>query len=428
MFWTATPPEAQDDETRIVTPPTSSPARIEGSRSTRRAGPSSRARRALALLALPPLFAVLGGCNMVVLQPAGYVAEQQRNLVLASTGLMLLIIVPVIACTLFFAWHFRATNEDAVYDPDWHHSTQLEVLIWTAPLMIIIALGALTWIGTHTLDPFRPLSRLDAKRAIPAGTVPLQVEAVALDWKWLFFYPQYGVATVNEIAAPVDRPIEFKITASDVMNTFYVPTLAGMIYAMPGMETKLHAVINKAGDYEGRSAHYSGGGFSNMFFKFHGLEGDGFDQWIAKVKDKGGDLNQDAYIDLERPSEAEPARYYKSYADGLFGRILNMCAAPGKMCVSEMMQIDAKGGVSGHEGEANFERLQYDNRRTARGEQAPGATSPASGTGPHGQTQPQGMQPRPDMGNPDSRGQGNPQPDEHQGHTGHDIAPKQLNN
>ncbi len=135
---------------------------------------------------------LLGGCNLVVMQPAGFIAEQQRNLVLASTGLMLLIIVPVIACTLFFAWHFRASNEDAVYDPDWHHSTQLEVLIWTAPLLIIIALGALTWIGTHTLDPFRPLTRLDAKRELPANVEPLQVEAIAMDWKWLFLYPQYG--------------------------------------------------------------------------------------------------------------------------------------------------------------------------------------------------------------------------------------------
>lgn len=386
-------------------------------------------RRCAPLIALPPLMTLLGGCNLVVMQPAGFIAEQQRNLVLASTGLMLLIIVPVIACTLFFAWHFRATNEDAVYDPDWHHSTQLEVLIWTAPLLIIIALGALTWIGTHTLDPFRPLTRLDAKRELPANVEPLQVEAIAMDWKWLFLYPQYGIATVNELAIPVDRPVTFKITATDVMNTFYVPTLAGMIYAMPGMETKLHAVVNKAVDSEGRSAHYSGAGFSNMFFKFRGVADKDFDAWVAKAKAEGSDLNQDAYLKLSEPTESEPARYYKSYAEGLYGKIVGLCTRPGQMCMSEMMAIDARGGQSGPEGEENYKRLQYDNHFAREGHEAPGATGPASGTGAHGQTQPEGMKPRPDMGNPDSRGEapekakpetGSGSPD------GGQVAPKQI--
>jgi len=373
---------------------------------------------------------LLGGCNLVVMHPAGFVAEQQRNLVLASTGLMLLIIVPVIVCTLFFAWHFRATNEKAIYDPEWHHSTQLEVLIWTAPLLIIIALGALTWIGTHTLDPFRPLTRLDAKRPLPAGVEPLQVEAIAMDWKWLFLYPQYGIATVNDLAVPVDRPVTFKITATDVMNTFYVPTLAGMIYAMPGMETKLHAVVNRSTDSEGRSAHYSGAGFSNMFFKFRGVADKDFDAWVAKAKAEGSDLNQDAYLKLSEPTESEPALYFKSYAQGLYDKIIGLCTRPGQMCVSEMMAIDARGGHGGAEGEENYKRLQYDNHFAREGHEAPGATGPASGTGPHGQTQPEGMKPRPDMGNPDSRGarpeQAQPQPGSETPNGGQ-VAPKQIN-
>ncbi len=381
------------------------------------------------LLALP-LLTLLGGCNMVVLKPDGFIAEQQRNLVLASTGLMLLIIVPVIICTLIFAWHYRANNEKAVYDPDWHHSTQLEVLIWTAPLLIIIALGALTWIGTHTLDPFRPLTRLDAKRALPANVEPLQVEAIAMDWKWLFLYPQYGIATVNDLVVPVDRPVTFKITATDVMNTFYVPTLAGMIYAMPGMETKLHAVINKAVDSEGRSAHYSGTGFSNMFFKFRGAADKDFDAWVAKAKAEGGDLNMDAYLKLSEPTEAEPARYFKSYADGLYAKIIGLCTRQGQMCVSEMMAIDARGGQGGAEGEENYKRLRYDNHFAREGHEPPGATGTAAGRTPHGQTQPEGMKPRPDMGNPDSRGQ---RPDKAQPNAntetpnGDQVAPKQLN-
>ena len=147
-----------------------------------------------------------------------------------------------------FAWRYRQSNKEATYTPDWDHSTQLELVIWAAPLLIIIALGALTWISSHTLDPFRPLRRLDAARAIPAQVKPLTIEVVALDWKWLFIYPEQGIATVNEVAAPVDVPINFKITASSVMNSFFVPALAGQVYAMPGMQTQLNAVMNSPGD------------------------------------------------------------------------------------------------------------------------------------------------------------------------------------
>lgn len=215
--------------------------------------------------------ALLAGCNTVLMNPSGDIANQQGRLIVVSTVLMLIIIIPVIALTLFFAWRYRQSNKEADYSPDWDHSTQLELAIWAAPLLIIIALGAITWISTHTLDPYRPLSRLDAERPIPAEAKPLVVEVVALDWKWLFIYPEQGFATVNEMAAPVDRPITFKITASSVMNSFFIPALAGQIYAMPGMETKLHAVINKPGEFEGFSANYSGAGFSGMRFKFHGL-------------------------------------------------------------------------------------------------------------------------------------------------------------
>jgi cytochrome o ubiquinol oxidase subunit 2 len=172
-------------------------------------------------------FGLLAGCNMVVMDPAGDVAVQQRNLIIASTALMLLVIVPVIALTFLFAWRYRASNPEGTYDPDFHHSTQLEVVIWTVPLLIIIALGAMTWISTHTLDPYRPLGRLAPGKPVPAGTKPLEVQVVSLDWKWLFIYPELGIATVNEMAAPVDQPISFKLTSSSVWNTFYVPALAG---------------------------------------------------------------------------------------------------------------------------------------------------------------------------------------------------------
>jgi cytochrome o ubiquinol oxidase subunit II len=301
----------------------------------------------------------LAGCDWVVMAPSGDIAMQQRDLILVSTGLMLLIIVPVLFLTLWFAWRYRHANVTAKYDPEWHHSMRLEVIIWAAPLAIIIALGAVTWISTHKLDPYRPLDRLDAERAIPAGVKPINVEVVALDWKWLFFYPDQGIATVNEMAAPVDVPINFKITASSVMNSFYIPALAGQVYAMPGMQTKLHAVINKPGDYEGISANFSGPGFSHMRFKFRGVDQAGFDQWVATVKEKGTALNTDTYLKLEKPSQKEPVRYYASADKDLFQRILNMCAAPGKMCMNEMMHIDMTGGA-GKESHENAEKLRID--------------------------------------------------------------------
>jgi len=299
------------------------------------------------LRALPLLVAagLLSGCSkMVLMAPSGDVASQQRDLIIYSTVLMLLIIVPVIALTFIFAWRYRQSNKEADYAPDWDHSTQLELVIWAAPLLIIIALGALTWISTHTLDPYRPLERLDAKRGIPAGTQPLVVEVVALDWKWLFVYPELGIATVNELAAPVDRPITFKITASSVMNSFFIPALAGQIYAMPGMETKLHAVINKPGEFEGFSANYSGAGFSGMRFKFHGLASADFDKWVQQAKTGGTELTRSSYLQLERPSENVPVSRYAKVAPDLYDAILNRCVETNRMCMKDMMAIDASGG------------------------------------------------------------------------------------
>jgi len=346
-------------------------------------------------LSIIPLFLLLSGCNLVVMAPSGDIAMQQRDLIIVSVVLMLIIIIPVILLTLFFAWKYRQSNTQAAYEPDWHHSTRLELVIWSAPLAIIIALGAVTWISTHQLDPYRPLDRIAADKPLSADVKPLTVEVVALDWKWLFFYPEYGIATVNEMAAPVDRPINFKITASSVMNSFFIPALAGQIYAMPGMETKLHAVINHPGEFQGLSANYSGAGFSNMRFKFHGLDQAGFDQWVQKAKSQGTALGRQEYMALAKPSEREPVRYFNAVDDGLYNAILNMCADPSKMCMSEMMHIDAKGGA-GKESHENRERLIYDNREGASAEVTPvKAEGNATHTMQHGDNSMPGM----DMGN-----------------------------
>jgi cytochrome o ubiquinol oxidase subunit 2 len=296
------------------------------------------------VLVLSASFA-LSGCDWIVMKPHGDVAQQQAQLIVTSTLLMLLIIVPVIALTLFFAYRYRQSNTEATYAPDWDHSTRLELVIWGAPLLIIIALGAITWISTHKLDPFRPLDRIAEGKPVAAGVKPLEVYAVSMDWKWLFIYPEQGIALVNEMAAPVDRPIHFRFTSTSVMNTFYVPALAGMIYTMPGMETQLHAVINKAGVYDGQSANYSGAGFSDMRFKFHGLSDDEFARWVETNKAAGNALTRAEVLKLEQPSNREPVRRFASVEPGLWGAIVDRCVDGKKMCASQMMAIDAAGGA-----------------------------------------------------------------------------------
>lgn len=281
-----------------------------------------------------------------MLDPSGDVAVQQRDLLVQSTLLMLVVIIPVIVMTIVFARRYRASNQAARYEPDWDHSTQLELVIWSVPLIIIICLGAMTWVTTHLLDPYRGLTRIDARRAVPADVSPLQVEVVALDWKWLFIYPQYGIATVNEMAAPVDRPIAFRITSANVMNAFYVPALAGMVYAMPAMQSQLHAVINEAGDYEGFSANYSGAGFSGMHFRFHGLSATAFDAWIDESRRSPDVLDREAYLALVRPSENEPVRRFSRSDANLFQAIVGLCVEPGRMCMSQMMSIDMRASAS----------------------------------------------------------------------------------
>ncbi|UZF93969.1 ubiquinol oxidase subunit II [Bosea sp. NBC_00550] len=317
-------------------------------------------------LAALPAFVLLGGCQMVLLAPSGDVALQQRNLMLASVALMLLVIIPVMALTIFVAWRYRASAE-ATYHPNWNHSLPLEVVIWSVPLLIIVVLGAMTWMGTHLLDPYRPLNRISAsKPSVEAkaggngvAKQPLVIQVVALDWKWLFLYPGQGIASLNEVVAPVDQPIEFRITSSSVMNSLFIPALAGQIYAMPGMQTKLHAVINHAGDFEGFSANYSGAGFSDMRFRFRGVDEKAFGDWVQGAIGKGSPLGRDEYLVLEKPSEREPVRQFRDVPPDLFGAILNMCVDRAKMCTRDMMAMDAKGG-GGKEGIHIVAQLEYD--------------------------------------------------------------------
>ncbi|MFS4436582.1 ubiquinol oxidase subunit II [Paracoccaceae bacterium GXU_MW_L88] len=295
-------------------------------------------------LRYPVLAAILllvAGCNSEVMAPSGDVAAKTRDVFWITTALILVIVLPVMVATVMFAIRYRSSGDEereAEYDPDFHHSTQLELLIWAAPLVIIIWLGALTWVSTHKLDPYRPLD--SETQGVEDDEEPLVIQVVSMDWKWLFIYPEQQIAVVNDLAAPLDRPIRFELTATEVMTAFYVPTLAGMIYTMPSMQTQLHAVINEEGTYKGMASHYSGAGFSDMDFQFHGMQEEDFDAWVDEARNSGDTLDRDEYRELLEPSEDVDPIYYALGDEELYHDILNRCVEPGKMCMDEMMMAD----------------------------------------------------------------------------------------
>jgi cytochrome o ubiquinol oxidase subunit 2 len=270
-----------------------------------------RPRRALMLL---PLL-LLSGCNWEVLDPQGAIGMSEKTLLITSVLLMLLIVVPVIILTLAVAWHFRASNTKATYRPDFNHSLPIEIIIWVIPCIIILVLGVITWDSTHTLDPYRRIAAGDRK--------PINVEVVALDWKWLFIYPDLHIASVNEMAMPVGTPVSFNITSDTVMNSFFIPQLGSQIYAMAGMQTRLHLLADHPGTYRGISANFSGDGFSGMNFNTIATDQAGFDAWVQKTRQSGATLDGAAMTKLEQASQDVPVSYFGSVKGDPFGDVVS---------------------------------------------------------------------------------------------------------
>ena len=293
----------------------------------------------LGMLSLITGAALLSGCDSALLDPKGQIGLEQRSLILTALGLMLIVVIPAIVMAIGFAWKYRATNKEAKYSPNWSHSNKVEAVVWTIPILIIIFLAVLTWKTTHSLEPSRPLDH-DAK--------PVTIEVIAMDWKWFFIYPEQGIATVNEIAFPANTPVEFKITSNSVMNSFFIPRLGSQIYAMAGMQTKLHLIANEAGTYDGISANYSGAGFSGMKFKAIATpDAATFNQWVAQAKQSPKVLNDmDAYNKLAAPSEYNKVEYFSSVKPNLFVDVINKFMGPGK----SMDVTQAEGEQNSHEG------------------------------------------------------------------------------
>ena len=284
--------------------------------------------KSLGILSLIAGAVLLSGCDSALLNPKGQIAMEQRSLILTAFGLMMIVVIPAVLMAVVFAWKYRATNTEAKYSPNWSHSNKVEAVVWTIPILIILFLGVLTWKSTHALEPSKPLQS-DVK--------PVEIDVVALDWKWLFIYPEQGIATVNQIAFPANTPVNFKITSNSVMNSFFIPTLGSQIYAMAGMQTKLHLIANEPGTFDGISSNFSGRGFSGMKFKAIATKDDAeFQQWVAKVKAAPNTLTtMDEFEKLASPSENHPVEYFSTANPELFKQIIDKFKmSHGKMDMS----------------------------------------------------------------------------------------------
>lgn len=256
---------------------------------------------------------LLQGSNIAVLNPKGMIADQQRDLLVVATLLMLIVVIPVFVLTFAIAWKYRAGNKEAAYKPEWDHNSKLEFIWWTIPFIIIAVLSVITWISTHQLDPYRQLEH---------DKPPVRIKVVALEWKWLFIYPEQDIATVNYIKIPVNTPINFEITADAPMNSFWIPQLGGQVYAMNGMVTKLHLIANEAGRYQGSSANISGEGFADMRFIAEADSESDFQAWLKAVKRSGPKLDLAAYEELAAPSRVDSPIHYSSRQADLYDTIV----------------------------------------------------------------------------------------------------------
>jgi cytochrome o ubiquinol oxidase subunit 2 len=254
----------------------------------------------------------LGGCSQGVLDPHGPIASAERQILFNSLAIMLAIVIPTIAATLGVAWWFRSSNTRATYLPDFEYSGRLELLVWSIPAMTVLLVGGVAWVGAHDLDPRKPIS---------PTVKPLAVQVVSLDWKWLFIYPEQGIASVNHLTVPVGTPVSFELTSSSVMNSFFVPQLGSQIYTMSGMVTRLQLQADHPGSYPGLSANFSGEGFADMGFKVNAVPAAQFAQWVTAARNSGPALDATSYADLAKPSRALAPFTYRSVASGLFQQI-----------------------------------------------------------------------------------------------------------
>jgi cytochrome o ubiquinol oxidase subunit II len=276
------------------------------------------AQSSIALIAVIGV-ALLGGCTEGVLDPKGPIAAAERQILFNSLGIMLAIVIPTIVATLAVAAWYRASNKRARYLPEFEYSERLEVLVWAIPAMTVLLVGGVAWVGAHDLDPRGPLV---------STAKPVRVQVVSLDWKWLFIYPDEGVATVNQLTIPVGTPVSFDLTSSGVMNSFFVPQLGSQIYTMAGMVTRVYLQADHPGTYRGLSAQFSGDGFADMRFSVDAVPAEDFARWVDGARNAGPALDAQTYADLAKPSKAVVPFTYRAVAPDFFNDIVSTVMQP----------------------------------------------------------------------------------------------------
>ncbi|HEX9461559.1 MAG TPA: ubiquinol oxidase subunit II [Alphaproteobacteria bacterium] len=285
--------------------------------------PSRRIRSAAAWIGRSAVViapVVLTGCQPGVLDPLGPIGTAEKQILIGSVAIMLAIGVPTIAATFAFAWWFRASNTRATYLPDFEYSGRLELLVWSIPLLTVALLSGVAWIGSHDLDPYKPL---------PSKTPPLEIHVVSLDWKWLFIYPDQRVASVNQLVVPAGVPLHFSLTSASVMTAFFIPQLGSMIYTMNGMMTQLNLRADAPGTFHGLASHYSGDGFSDMHFDVRAVPPEQFTAWVDSTRNAGPTLDAASYTALARQSVNTTPFTYRAADPALFRRIVSQQLPPG---------------------------------------------------------------------------------------------------
>jgi cytochrome o ubiquinol oxidase subunit 2 len=258
--------------------------------------------------------------NVAVLAPRGPIAQKERNLIVFTLALSLIVVIPVFILLIGFAWRYRESNSKAKYSPELDHNVVAETIWWLVPTALIVVLSVVAWRSSHSLDPFKP---------IDSSTPPMTIQVVAMDWKWLFIYPQQNVATVNYVQFPVNTPLSFQITSDAPMNSFWIPQLGGQIYAMPGMSTQLHLMATQAGSFRGSSANISGQGFAGMDFIAKASSKDEFNSWLRAVKKSSYQLDVSSYNSLAKPSVDNAVAYYSTEQGSLFANVMMKYMMPG---------------------------------------------------------------------------------------------------
>jgi cytochrome o ubiquinol oxidase subunit 2 len=280
--------------------------------------PAHRFSGVLRFLVVCAAAALVTSCRQVgVLDPQGPIASAELLLMINTTEIMLVVVVPVILATLGVAWWYRSSNTRANHSPEWAYQGGIEFVVWSIPALIVILVGGVAWIGAHELDPRAPIA---------STTKPIEVDVVSLDWKWLFIYPDQGIAAVNQLVIPAGTPVTFRLTSATVMNSFFVPQLGSQIYTMAGMTTHLNLLADKAGEYPGLSAQFSGDGFADMRFTVTAVQAGDFASWVAKARGSGAALDDPGYAELTKASHAVPPTTYRSVDPALFERIVDQTA------------------------------------------------------------------------------------------------------